>query len=118
MPSSSPRRHAIGVGHLVLGVDRIALFERLPRAFVAHDDRIDHPIGIEGILVLAQDADLALAGPRSPFCGSSSPDRTFMKVDLPAPFGPVSPKRRPAMKVDRNLLEQELGSVTHSDIGD
>ncbi len=26
-----------------------------------------------------------------PFCGCSSPVSSFMKVDFPAPFGPVSP---------------------------
>jgi hypothetical protein len=30
-----------------------------------------------------------------PRCGSSSPVSSFMKVDLPAPFGPVRPYRRP-----------------------
>ena len=31
-----------------------------------------------------------------PFWGASSPVSSFMKVDLPAPFGPVRPYRRPA----------------------
>ena len=34
-----------------------------------------------------------------PRCGGSSPVSSFMKVDLPAPFGPVSPYRRPAENV-------------------
>ncbi len=34
-----------------------------------------------------------------PRCGVSSPVSSFMNVDLPAPFGPVRPYRRPAMKV-------------------
>src|ERR1035437_623749 len=34
-----------------------------------------------------------------PFWGSISPVKTFIKVDLPAPFGPVRPYRRPLVKV-------------------
>jgi hypothetical protein len=34
-----------------------------------------------------------------PFCGWSSPLRSFMNVDFPAPFGPVRPYRRPVEKV-------------------
>src|SRR3990167_783619 len=34
-----------------------------------------------------------------PRCGGSSPLRSFMNVDLPAPLGPVRPYRRPAEKV-------------------
>src|SRR5262252_308653 len=34
-----------------------------------------------------------------PLVGSNSPVRILMKVDLPAPFGPVTAYRRPAIKV-------------------
>jgi hypothetical protein len=34
-----------------------------------------------------------------PFWGGWSPERSFMKVDLPAPLGPVRPYRRPAENV-------------------
>jgi hypothetical protein len=34
-----------------------------------------------------------------PFWGARSPVRSFMNVDLPEPFGPVSPYRRPFEKV-------------------
>ena len=82
--------HAVGVGHLGLLVDAVALFERRPQRLVAHDDRIDHAIGVERKLILAQHAEFARPH-HVPFCASSSPVRTFIKVDLPDPFGPVSP---------------------------
>jgi hypothetical protein len=47
---------------------------------------------VEGELILAGRATV-------PFCGGRSPVRSFMNVDLPAPFGPVSPYRRPAENV-------------------
>src|SRR5215472_15155970 len=34
-----------------------------------------------------------------PLVGSNSPVRILMNVDLPAPFGPVTAYRRPAIKV-------------------
>jgi hypothetical protein len=53
--------HALSVGHLRFRVQLLALFERAPQAVVAHDHRIDHPEGVERVLVLAQHADLGRA---------------------------------------------------------
>ena len=50
--------HAIGVCHVVLGVNRVALLQRRPQTLVSHDDRIDHAVGVERELVLAQDSQL------------------------------------------------------------
>jgi hypothetical protein len=50
---------AVGVGHLVLGVDALALLERGPQRLVAHDDGVDDAEGVEGVLVLGEDAELA-----------------------------------------------------------
>src|SRR5476649_2949991 len=42
----------------------------------------------------------SLLGPTTtPRCGGNSPVSSFMNVDLPAPFGPVRPYRRPDEKV-------------------
>jgi hypothetical protein len=60
-PSSSPKAHAVGVGDFGLLVDAVALFEGGPERLVAHDDGVDDAIGVEGELVLAQDAELARA---------------------------------------------------------
>ena len=51
--------HAVGVGELRLLVDAIALFECGPERLVAHDDGVDDAIGVEGELVLAEDAEFA-----------------------------------------------------------
>ena len=53
--------HAVFVGHLGFLVDAVALFERGPERLVAHDDGVDDAIGVEGELILAQDAELARA---------------------------------------------------------
>ena len=50
--------HAIGVCHVVLGINRVALLQRRPQTLVSHDDRIDHAVGVERELVLAQDPQL------------------------------------------------------------
>ena len=56
---------AVGVGHLGLVVDDLALFHRGPEGLVAHDDRVDDTEGIELILVLLQDAELPGADDRA-----------------------------------------------------
>ena len=68
-------------------------------------DRVDHAKGVKGVLVLAQDAQLLGAHDSCPSAASISPVKTFIKVDLPAPFGPVRPYRRPRDKVDRDVVK-------------
>ena len=50
--------HSIVVVQLRFLVNPVALFQGRPQTFVAHDDGINHSIGIERILVLAQHAQL------------------------------------------------------------
>ena len=57
---------------------------------VAHDDGVEHAILIEGKLVLAQNSELSGAD-NSSLLRPSSPVSRFMKVNFPAPFGPVKP---------------------------
>ncbi len=53
--------HAIGVGEFGLLVDAVALFKCGPQGLVARDDGVDHPVGIEGELVLTQNTEFARA---------------------------------------------------------
>ena len=55
--------HAVVVGQLVvrLGVEVVALRERLPQRRVAHDHGVDDAEVVEGELVLAQNAELLRA---------------------------------------------------------
>ncbi len=53
--------HAVRVGQLGLLVDAVALFQGGPEGLVAHDDGVDDAIGVEGELVLAQNAQFARA---------------------------------------------------------
>src|ERR1700727_2890245 len=48
-----------------------------------------------------------------PFCGSISPLSIFMKVDLPAPLGPVRPKRMETL-----LTESMIRSGSSLDLRD
>ena len=48
-----------------LGVEELALLERVPQPRVAHDDRVDDAELVEGELILPQDAELRRAGRRS-----------------------------------------------------
>ncbi len=53
--------HAVGVGHLGLGVEDVALFERAPQPLVAHDHRVDDAQLVVGELILLEDAELLRA---------------------------------------------------------
>ncbi len=53
-----------------------------------------------------------------PFCASSSPVSTFMKVDLPAPFGPGQAVAAAGGKGHRDVFEEQLRAVAHGHIGD
>ena len=61
--------HTIFVGHFRLGIDSVALFQCRPETLIAHDHGVNHAIGIEGKLVLAQHPELFGAD-----------DRTFLRV--------------------------------------
>ena len=50
--------HAVLVGHVGLRIQRVALGQRVPQPLVAHDDGVDHAEGVEGELILAEDAEL------------------------------------------------------------
>ena len=83
--------HAVRVGQVRLRVEQLALLKRRPEPRVAHDDHIDDTVRVEGELILADERRSSWGGRPCPSAASSSPDSTFMKVDLPDPLGPVSP---------------------------
>ena len=51
-----PEPHAVVVGHVEFGVEPLAFLERGPQPRVAHDDGVDDAEGVEGELVLLEDA--------------------------------------------------------------
>ena len=57
--------HAVLVGHRRLGVEQLALLERVPQPGVAHDDRVDDAEGVERELVLTEHAELLGTDDRS-----------------------------------------------------
>ncbi len=109
--------HAVGLGHLGLGVEELPFFERAPQALVPHDDRVDHAELIEGELVLAEDAKLV--GPR---------DRALLRGQLTRQqlherrlAGAVGARQAVAPaggEGGRDVLEEHLRAVAHGDIAD
>ncbi len=84
--------HVVVFARVRIGVDRVALLHRLPHLGVAHQHHVEHPLVLEGELVLAQLAHaLALSIATDPALGSRSPPRIFMNVDLPQPLAPIRP---------------------------
>ena len=109
--------HAVGVGDLRLLVDGVALLHGRPQPLVAHDDGVDHGVGVEGELVLAQHAELARAD-----------DRALLRVEFAAEqlheggfAGAVGPGQAIALaRRERrgDFVEQNFGAVAHGHIAD
>ena len=109
--------HAVGVGQLGLLVDAVALFKGGPERLVAHDDGVDDAIGIEGELVLTENAEFARAD-----------DGAFLRVELAGEdlheggfAGAVGPGESVAAagdKADADFFKEDLGAVTHGDVAD
>ena len=109
--------HAVGVGHLMLGVDKFALFQRGPQAPVAHDDRIDHAILVKGKLILAQNAQLARTDNcsllRLQFAGQKFHECRFA--------GAVRASQAVALARDKSggyFVKQNFSAVAHRHIAD
>ena len=109
--------HAVGVGHLGLLVDAVALFEGGPEGLVAHDDGVDDAIGVEGELILAQNAEFARAD-----------DGALLRVELAGEdlhesglAGAVGAGEAVAAaghEADAHVFEEHLRAVAHGDVAD
>ncbi len=109
--------HAVGIVQFMLLVDPVALFQSRPQTFVAHNDRIDHAIGIERILVLAQHAQLFRAH-----------HHALLRVEIAAQdlhkrgfSGSVGPGQAIAAtrgKCGGDIFKQDLRSIAHAYIAD
>ena len=93
----------------------VPLFERGPQPLVAHDDRVNHAIGIEGELVLAEHTQL----PRPH-------DGAFLRLHLAGQnlhesgfAGAVRPRQAialPRRECRRDLIEQNFSAVAHRNV--
>ena len=109
--------HAVGVGEFGLLVDAVALFEGGPERLVAHDDGVDDAIGVEGELVLTEDAEFARAD-----------DGAFLRVELAGEdlheggfAGAVGAGESVAAagdKADADVFKEDLRAVAHGDVAD
>ena len=109
--------HAVFVGDVGLGVDVVALFHRLPKTLVAHDDGIDDAIGVECELVLAQDTELArthdCALLRIQFAGQQIHEGGFAGAIGARQSVALSRRERGG-----DVVEQNFGAVAHGYIAD
>jgi hypothetical protein len=109
--------HAIVVRHVRLLVELVPFLERGPQAVVAHDDGIDDPILVEGVLILTQDAELARPVDRAALgLGLASQqlhERGFAGAVRPRQA--VAPARRERR---RDLLEEDLRPEPHRNAAD
>ena len=109
--------HTIFVGHVGFLVDRIAFLHGGPEALVAHDDGVDGGEGVEGILILAENADLA-----------GTDDGAFLRLDFAAEqlhesgfAGAVGAGESIALAGGEgggDFVEQNFGAVAHGNITD
>src|SRR5208282_2610896 len=109
--------HTVGVRHLMLRIDQFTFFESGPQAPVAHNDRVNHTILIEGELILAQHTELARADDgsllRFKFTGQKLHERGFARA-----VGAGKAVALPRNKSGGNFVEQNFGAVAHGHIAD
>ena len=90
---------------------------RRPQPLVAHDDGVDHAIGVEGELVLAQDAELARADDgallRLEFAGEH-----LHESGLAGAVGAGQAVALARRKGGGDFVEQNFGAVAHGNIAD
>ena len=109
--------HTVRIGHLMLRIDDLALFECGPQTPVAHDDGVDDAIFIEGKLILAQNAKLARPDDgsllRVEFAGQKLHERGF-----PRAVRAGKAVALPRNKSGGNFVKQNFGAVAHGHIAD
>ncbi len=104
--------HAVFVGHLGLLIDAVALFKRRPQRLVAHDDRVDDAIGVEGELILAQDAQLARANHRA-FLRLELAGQNLHEGGFAGAIRPGEPVAAAGHKGGGHVFKEHLGAVAH-----
>ena len=109
--------HAVFVGHVMLGVNRIALLHGGPQALVAHDDGVDRGVSVEGKLVLAQNSELARTHHR-PFLRLQFAAEQLHKRRLARAIGSGQAIALARRKRRGDFVEQYFGAVAHGNITD
>ena len=91
--------HAVFVGHFGFLVDAVALFKGGPEWLVAHDDGVDDAVGVEGELILTEDAELH----ECRFAGAVGPGEAVATAGDEA---------------DGDFFEENFSAVAHGDVAD
>ena len=104
--------HPVFVGHVVLGVDRVALLHSRPEAFVAHDDAVDRRVRVKGKLVLAEDAELARAD-HGAFLRLHFAAQQLHECRLSGPIGTGQAIAFAWREGRGNFFKQNFGAVAH-----
>ena len=108
--------HAVGVGELGFLVDAVALCQGGPERLIAHDDRIDDAKGVEGELVLAQDAELAGADDCA-LLGIEVAGEDVHEGGFAGAVGAGKAVAAAGNEADADVLEENLRAVAHGDVG-
>ena len=109
--------HAVGVGHLGFLVDAVALFEGGPEGLVAHDDGVDDAIGVEGELVLAEDAELAGTDDGA-LLGVELAGEDLHEGGFAGAVGAGEAVAAAGDEADADVFKEDLGAVAHGDVAD
>ena len=109
MPSAS-----VSSGFLV---DAVALFEGGPEGLVAHDDGVDDAIGVEGELILAEDAELAGADDGA-LLGVELAGEDLHEGGFAGAVGAGEAVAAAGDEADADVFKEDLGAVAHGDIAD
>ena len=109
--------HAVRVGHVRAGVEHVAFLERLPEALVAHDHGVDDAELVEGIVVLAQDAQLRWPSDRSTL-GRLFAGQQLHQGGLTRPVGPREPVTPARGERRGHVLEEHLRAEPHGHAAD
>ena len=92
-------------------------FHGRPEALVAHDDGVDDAVGVEGELVLAQDAELARAH-NGALLRVKFPGEQLHERGLARAVGPGQAVVAPGGERGGDIFEQNFGAVAHRNIAD
>ena len=109
--------HPVVVGELGLLVNLVALRKGGPQAFVAHHDGVDDAEGVEGVLVLAKDGELAGADDVA-LLRIDVAGKDFHEGSLAGAVGAGKAVAPAGREGGRDFFEQNFSAVAHGDVAD
>src|ERR1017187_10355102 len=111
------KTHAVGIRELRLFVNAVALFKGGPERLVAHNDGINDTIGVEGELVLAENAEFAGADDVA-FLGVELAGEDLHEGGLAGAVGAREAVATAGDEADAYIFKEDFGAVAHGDVAD